>query len=151
MLFVRNKDDMLQLCIYYSQLNKITIKNKYPLPWIDDLFHQGRGENCVSQIDLWSGYQQIWLIDEDIYNINFRTRYGNYEFIVLPFGLTNAPVTCMSLMHGIFYSFLDNFFLIFIDDTFNYSKSLEEHKENLRAMLDHNLYETPRKCDFYKN
>jgi hypothetical protein len=113
-LFVKNKDGTLRLCIYYKQLNKMTIKNKYSLPRIDDFFDQLRGDTIFSNIDFRSGYHQVQIKDEDIHKIAFRTRYGHYEFVVVPFGLTNAPTTFMCLMNNVFRKFLDRFVLVFI-------------------------------------
>ena len=138
----------------YKQLNKLTVKNKYPIPRIDDLFDQVRGAKVFYKIELRSEYHQIQIKDEDIWKTAFRTHYGHYEFIVLPFGLTNAPATFMRLMHSTFHQFLDNFVLIFIDDILIYSKSEEEHKGNLRIVLEmlrkHQLYAKFSKCDFFK-
>lgn len=124
------------LCVYdYRQLNKLTIKNKYPLPRINDIFSQVEGVVVFSKIDLRLGYHQIHIKDNDIYKTTFRTRYGHYEFVVLPFGLTNSPTTFMSMMNEIFHPFLDIFVLIFIDDILMYCRSVEEHKEHLRIVL----------------
>eukprot|EP00253_Pinus_taeda_P019019 PITA_19019 len=153
-LFVKKKDGTLRMCIDYRQLNKLTIKNKYPLPRIDELFDQVKGATMFSKIDLRSGYHQIRIKDEDIAKTTFRTRYGHYEFVVLPFGLTNAPTTFMCLMNGIFHPYLDQFVLIFIDDILIYSRTIEEHHENLRIVLqtlrEHQLYAKFSKCDFFK-
>eukprot|EP00253_Pinus_taeda_P028202 PITA_28202 len=153
-LFVRKKDGTLRMCIDYRQLNKLTIKNKYPLPRIDEIFDQVKGAKVFSKIDLRSGYHQIRIKDEDIAKTAFRTRYGHYEFVVLPFGLTNAPATFMCLMNSVFHQFLDKFVLIFIDDILIYSRSKEEHEEHLRMVLqtlwEHQLYAKLSKCDFYK-
>eukprot|EP00253_Pinus_taeda_P011610 PITA_11610 len=153
-LFVRKKDGTLKMCIDYRQLNKLTIKNKYPLPRIDEIFDQVKGAKVFSKIDLRSGYHQIRIKDEDIAKTAFRTRYGHYEFVVLPFGLTNAPATFMCLMNSVFHQFLDKFVLIFIDDILIYSRSKEEHEEHLRMVLqtlrEHQLYAKLSKCDFYK-
>eukprot|EP00253_Pinus_taeda_P015686 PITA_15686 len=142
------------MCIDYRQLNKLTIKNKYPLPRIDELFDQVKEATVFSKIDLRSGYHQIRIKDEDIAKTSFRTRYGHYEFVVLPFGLTNAPATFMCLMNGVFHKFLDKFVLIFIDDILIYSRSREEHEEHLRVVLqtlrEHQLYAKFSKCDFFK-
>lgn len=102
MLLIKNKDGTMRLCIDYKQLNKVTIKNKYPLPIIDDLFDQMRGSKVFSKIDLRSWYHQVWIKEEDIHKTMFRTQYGHYEFIVVPFGLTNVLMTFMSLMNNIF-------------------------------------------------
>ena len=123
------------MCIDYRQLNKLTIKNRYPLPRIDDLFDQVRGASVFSKIDLRTGYHQLRIKEEDISKTTFRTRYGHYEFVVLPFGLTNAPATFMCLMNSVLNKYLDKFVLVFIDDIFVYSKSKEEHKEHLRIVL----------------
>ena len=111
-LFVKKKDRTLRMCMDYRQLNKLTVKNKYPLPRIDDLFDQVRGAKVFSKIYLRSRYHQIHIKDEDICKTAFRTRYGHYEFVVLPFGLKNVPATFMRLMHGIFHQYLDKFELI---------------------------------------
>lgn len=154
-LFVKKKDGTLRLCMDYRQLNKLTIKNRYPLPRIDDLFDQIRGAAVFSKIDLRSGYHQVRIKDEDIYKTAFRTRYGHYEFVVMPFGLTNAPAAFMCLMNNVLSKYLDQFVVVFIDDILIYSKSEEEHQEHLRIILqvlrEHQLYAKLSKCDFYKD
>jgi hypothetical protein len=130
-LFVKKKDGTLRLCIDYRQLNKVTIKNKYPLPRINDMSDQVRGANIFSKLDLRSGHHQVRIKDPDINKTTFRTIYGHYEFFIIPFGLTNAPATFMSLMNNIFNQYLDKFVVVFIDDILVYSKIEEEHDEHL--------------------
>jgi hypothetical protein len=153
-LFVKKKDGTLSLCIDYRQLNKVTIKNKYPLPRIDDLFDQLGGVSIFSKIDLRSGYHQVQIKGEDIHRIAFRMRYGHYEFVVVPFGLTNAPATFMCLMNNVLNKFLDKFVLVFIDDILIYSKNKKEHEEHLRLVLqvlrEHQLYAKFSKCEFFQ-
>ena len=152
-LFVKKKDGSLQLCIDYRQLNKVTIKNKYPLPRIDDLFDQLKGAKFFSKIDLRSGYYQLGVKGVDIPKTAFRTRYGHYEFLVMPFGLTNAPAAFMDLMNRIFHQYLDRFVVVFIDDILVYSKTREEHDEHLRIILqtlrEKQLYAKLSKCEFW--
>jgi hypothetical protein len=153
-LFVKNKYGTLQLCIDYRQLNNTTINNKYPLPIINGLFDQLEGASIFSNIDLRYGYHQVRIKDEYIYKTTFRTRYGHYEFVVIPFGLTNAPATFMCLMNNVLNKFLDIFVFIFIDDILKYSKNREEHEEYIRLVLqvprEHQLYTKFNKCDFFK-
>jgi hypothetical protein len=121
-LFVKKKDGTLRLCIDFRQLNKVTIKNKYPLPRIDDLFDQLKDAKIFSKIDLRSGYYQVRTKDEGISKTAFRKRYGHYEFTVVPFGLSNAPIVFMYLMNGVFREYLDKFVIVFLDDILVYSK-----------------------------
>ncbi|GJZ02811.1 putative reverse transcriptase domain-containing protein [Tanacetum coccineum] len=135
-LFVKKKDGSMRMCIDYRELNKLTIKNRYPLPRIDDLFDQLQGACCFSKIDLHSGYHQLRVREEDIPKTAFRTRYGHFEFTVMPFGLTNAPAIFMDLMNRVCKLYLDKFVIVFIDDILIYSKSKEEHEVHLKTILD---------------
>ena len=152
-LFVKKSDDTLRLYIDYRELNKVTIKNKYPLPRIDDLFDQLQGAAILSKIDLRFGYHQIRVKEEDIPKTAFRTRYGHYEFFVMSFGLTNAPAVFMELMNRVFQDFLDSFVIVFIDDILVYSKTNDEHAEHLRKVLlvlcEQKLYAKFSKCKFW--
>ncbi|GJS55176.1 putative reverse transcriptase domain-containing protein [Tanacetum coccineum] len=152
-LFVKKKDGSFRMCIDYRELNKLTVKNRYPLPRIDDLFDQLQGSSVYSKIDLRSGYHQLRVREEDIPITAFRTRYGHYEFQVMPFGLTNAPAVFMDLMNRVCKPYLDKFVIVFIDDILIYSKSKEEHSEHLKIILDllkkEKLYAKFSKCDFW--
>ncbi|KAL4388726.1 hypothetical protein GQ457_09G011400 [Hibiscus cannabinus] len=154
-LFVKKKDGTLRLCIDYRKLNKLTVKNKYPLPRIDDLFDQFRGASVFSKIDLRSGYYQLKVKDSDVFKTAFRTRYGHYEFLMMPFGLTNAPATFMDIMNRVFQPYLDQFVVVFIDEILVYSKSEDEHEEHLRIVLqtlrENQLYAKFSKCEFWLN
>jgi len=119
----------------YRELNKATVKNKYPLPRIDDLFDQLHGSQVFSKIDLRSGYYQLKIKEEDIQKAAFRMRYGHYEFLVMPFGLTNAPAAFMDMMNRTFREFVDRCVVVFIDDILIYSKSREEREEHLSIVL----------------
>ncbi|GJR60652.1 putative reverse transcriptase domain-containing protein [Tanacetum coccineum] len=134
-LFVKKKDGSFRMCIDYRELNKLTVKNRYPLPRIDDLFDQLQGSRVYSKIDLRSGYHQLRVREEDIPKTAFRTRYGHYEFQVMPFGLTNAPAVFMDLMNKVCKLYLDRFVIVFIDDILIYSKSRKEHEGHLRLIL----------------
>ncbi|KAI3815729.1 hypothetical protein L1987_15408 [Smallanthus sonchifolius] len=152
-LFVKKKDGSFRMCIDYRELNKLTIKNRYPLPRIDDLFDQLQGSTCFSKIDLRSGYHQLRVREEDIPKTAFRTRYGHFEFTVMPFGLTNAPAVFMDLMNRMCKPYLVKFVIVFIDDILIYSKTEEEHEQHLRLILDllrtEQLYAKFSKCEFW--
>ncbi|KAL0536697.1 hypothetical protein IC582_025657 [Cucumis melo] len=152
-LFVKKKDGSMRLYIDYRELNKVTVKNRYPLPRIDDLFDQLQGATVFSKIDLRSGYHQLRIKDEDVPKTAFRSRYGHYEFIVMSFGLTNAPAVFMDLMNRVFREFLDTFVIVFIDDILIYSKTEAEHEKHLRMVLqtlrDNKLYAKFSKCEFW--
>ena len=152
-LFVKKKNGSLRLCIDYRQLNKVTIRNQYPLPRIDDLFDQLKGAKVFSKIDLRSGYHQLKVRREDVPKTAFRTRYGHYEFLVMPFGLTNTPTAFMDLMNRVFGPYLDKFVIVFIDDILVYLNSKEEHAKHLRIVLqtlrEHQLYAKFIKCQFW--
>ncbi|GKB15503.1 putative reverse transcriptase domain-containing protein [Tanacetum coccineum] len=134
-LFFKKKDGSFRMCIDYRELNTLTVKNRYPLPRIDDLFDQLQGSRVYSKIDLRSGYHQLRVREEDIPKTAFKTRYGHYEFQVMPFGLTNVPAIFMDLMNRVYKLYLDRFVIVFIDDILIYSKSRKEHKGHLKLIL----------------
>ncbi|KAA0045456.1 pol protein [Cucumis melo var. makuwa] len=134
-LFVKKNDGSMGLCIDFRELNKVTVKNKYPLPRIDDLFDELQGATMISKIDLRSGYHQLRIKDSDVPKTAFRSRYRHYEFIVMSFGLTNAPIVFIDLMNRVFIEFLDTFMIVFIDDIWIYSKTEAEHEEHLRHVV----------------
>ncbi|GJS81531.1 putative nucleotidyltransferase, ribonuclease H [Tanacetum coccineum] len=152
-LFVKKKDGSFRMCVDYRELNKLTVKNRYPLPRIDDLFDQLQGSSVYSKIDLRSGYHQLRVREEDISKTAFRTRYGHYEFQVMPFGLTNAPAVFMDLMNRVCKPYLDKFVIVFIDDILIYSKNKQEHEEHLKIILEllkkEELYAKFSKCEFW--
>jgi hypothetical protein len=151
-LFVKKKDEALCLCVDYRPLNAVTIKNKYPLPHIDVLFDQLEGAQVLSKIDLRFGYHQIKIRIKDIPKMTFSMRYRLYEYLDMSFGLTNAPTHFMYLMNSVFMEELDKFIVVFIDNILVYSKSIQEHEEHLRVVLqrlrDHQLYVKFSKCEF---
>ncbi|GKA07950.1 putative reverse transcriptase domain-containing protein [Tanacetum coccineum] len=152
-LFAKKKDGSFRMCIDYRELNKLTVKNRYPLLRIDDLFDQLQGSSVYLKIDLRSDYHQLRVRDEDIPKTAFRTRYGHYEFQVMPFGLTNAPVVFMDLMNRVCKPYLEKFIIVFIDDILIYSRNKEEHANHLKIILEllkkEKLYAKFSKCDFW--
>jgi hypothetical protein len=153
LLFVEKKDGTKRMCIDYRALNEVTIKNKYRLPRIEGLFDQLRGASVFSKIDLRSGYHQLRIRPADIPKTTFITKYGLYEFMVMSFGLTNAPAYFMYLMNSVFMDYLDKFVVVFIDDILVYSQNEQEHEEHLRKVLqrlrDCKLYAKLSKCEFW--
>ncbi|GKD62631.1 putative reverse transcriptase domain-containing protein [Tanacetum coccineum] len=151
-LFVKKKDGSFRMCIDYRELNKLTVKNRYPLPRINDLFDQLQGSSVYSKIDLRSGHHQLHIKEEDILITAFRTRYGHFEFQVMPFGLTNAPAVFMDLMNRVCKPYLDKFVLVFINDILVYSKDEEKHRKHLKIVLEllkkERLYVKFSKCGF---
>nr|GFA67813.1 reverse transcriptase domain-containing protein [Tanacetum cinerariifolium] len=152
-LFVKKKDGSFRMCIDYRKLNKLTVKNWYPLLRIDDLFDQLQRSKVYSKIDLRSGYHQLRIWEEDIPKTALITRYGHYEFQVMPFGLTNAPTVFMDLMNWVFKPYLDRFVIVFIDDILIYSKNRKEHEGHLKMILkllkEEELYAKFSKCEFW--
>ena len=132
---MEKKDGTQRMCVDYGSLNEVTIKNKYHLPRIEDLFDQLRGARVFSKIDLRSGYHQLKIRPFDIEKTAFTTRSGLYEYTVMSFGLTNASAYFMYLMNKVFMEYLDKFVVVFIDDILVYSKDEEEHEEHLRLVL----------------
>jgi hypothetical protein len=152
-LFVKKNDGSMRLCIDYREINKVTIKNKYPLPRIDDLFDQLQGAQVFSKIDLYSAYNQLKINEVDISKTAFRTRYRHYVFLVMSFGLINAPAAFMDLINRVFNNFIDKFVMVFLDDILIYSKNKAEHEEHLKAVLqtlrEKKLYAKFKKCEFW--
>jgi hypothetical protein len=152
-MFVKKKDGSLRLFVDYRPLNAVTIKNKYTLPRIDVLFDQLAGAKVFSKIDLRFGYHQIKVRPCDIPKTAFSTHYVLYEFLVMSFGLTNAPAYFMYLMNSVFMTDLDKFVVVFIDDILIYSKNEKEHGKHLRIVLqclqDHKLYAKFSECEFW--
>jgi hypothetical protein len=152
-LFMEKKDGTRRMCINYRALNEVKIKNKYPLPRIEDLFDQLRGASVFSKIYLRSGYHQLRIRPSDIPKTTFITKYGLYEFTIMYFGLTNAQAFFMNLMNSVFMDYLDKFMVVFIDDILIYSQSEEEHVDHLKMVLqrlrEHQLYAKLSKCEFW--
>ena len=140
------------MCIDYLQINKVTVKNKYPLLRFEDLFDMLKGAGVFSKIDVQSGYYQLRVKDVDAPKTTFRTRYGHYEFLVMPFGLANASATFMDLMNRVFRPYLDQFVMVFFDDILVYSIDEQKHEQHLKIVLqtlrEKKLYAKLSKCDF---
>ena len=154
-LFVPKKDGGVRMCVDYRALNRVTVHNRYPLPRIEDLLDRLQGAKLFTKIDLRSGYHQIRVHPSDVHKTAFRTRYGHYEFLVLPFGLTNATATFMHLMHSIFREQLDEFIVIFLDDILVYSRDLSSHVAHVRKSFEilrqHSLFARVSKCEFFRS
>ena len=152
-LFVTKKDGTLRLCVDYRQLNKMTMKKKYLLPKINDLFDKLKGASVFLKIDLQYRYHQLRIKDADVHKTVFRMRYEHYEFLVMPFGLTNAPAAFMDLMNRVFRPYVDHFFMVFIDDILVFSKDQEDHDTHLQVVLEtfrkEQLYAKLSKCEFW--
>jgi hypothetical protein len=153
-IFFQKKYGTLRLCIDFRQLNKVIVKNKCPLPRIDYIFDELKGANIFSNIDLRLEYHQERIKEGDNRKTTFRKRYEHYEFVVVPFRLTNAPTTFMCLMNGVFRDFMDKFIIVLLDDLCIYSKTEKENERYLRMVLqvlrEHQLYVKLSKCTFYK-
>jgi len=149
-IFVKKKDGSLRMCVDYRSLNNMTVKNSYPLPRIDEMFDKLHGATIFSSLDCCSGYHQIRVKENDIEKTAFNTRYGQFEYLVVPFGLCNAPATFQTLVHNIFADFIDDSLLIFIDDILIFSKSETDHLRHLKQVFElcrkHELYLKPKKC-----
>jgi hypothetical protein len=154
-LFVKKKDGSLRLCVDYHRLNKLTIKNKYPLPRVDDLFDHLHGSKIFSKIDLKSGYNQIRIKECDIEKTRFRSRLGHCEYVVMPFELTNALATFRTLMNSLFMKHLGKFVLVFMDDILIFSKTVEEHQDHLQQVFEilrsNKLFAKISKCEFFSS
>ena len=151
-LFQKKHDAFLRMCVDYRALNKVTIKNKYPIPLVAELFDRLLKASYFTKLDLRSGYWQVRIVAGDEGKTTCVTRYGSYEFLVMPFGLTNAPSTFFNLMNDVLFDYLDAFVVVYLDDIVVYNQTLTEHERHLRLvfqrMNEHRLYVKPEKCEF---
>jgi hypothetical protein len=151
-LFQKKADGSLRMCVDYRALNKVTIKNKYPVPLVQDLMDRLSGASVFTKLDLRSGYWQVRIAEGDEHKTTCVTRYGSYKFLVMPFGLTNAPATFCNLMNDVLYEFLDDFVVVYLDDIVVFSRSMNEHVVHLSRVLsrlrEHKLFVKREKCEF---
>ena len=153
-LFVPKKDGTLRLCVDYRGLNDITIKNRYPLPLINEIMDRVNSAKVFSKIDLKDAYYRIRIREGDEWKTAFRTRYGHFEYLVIPFGLTNAPATFQAYINRALRGLVDDFCIVYLDDILIFSQSKEEHQRHLQLVCERlrqaELYAKPSKCAFYK-
>ena len=151
-VFQKKKDGTLKVCIDYKKLNAVTIRNSYPIPLINDIIKRVKGSKYFTKLDLRSAYNLIRIREGDEYKTAFRTKYGHYEYLVMPFGLRNAPATFQSFINSILRPFLEKFVIIYLDDILIFSKDIDEHHQHVRMVLEklieNNLYAKLQKCEF---
>ena len=151
-LLVKKKDGTWRFCVDYRKLNDITIKNRFPLPIIEEILDELSGAKIFTKLDMKSGYHQVRMLPEDEYKTTFKTHHGHYRFKVMPFGLTNAPATFQCVMNQVLQPYLRKFVMVFLDDILIYSHSLEEHANHIELVLntlrEHQLYLKHTKCSF---
>jgi hypothetical protein len=151
-LFQKKADGSLRMCVDYRALNMVTIKNKYPVPLIQDLLDRLSGASIFTKLDLRSGYWQVRVAEGHEHKMTCVTRYGSYEFMVMSFGLTNAPTTFCNLMNDVLYEFLDEFVVVYLDDIVIFSRCMDEHVVHLDKVLhrlkEHELFVKKENCEF---